>query len=229
MKQLKHFALFLAAVAAFCLAACNDFDSDGANQQYLQSVVTFTGNNPVNNTCQFDLYPDNSNQAIRLYAQGTLATEGDKSVRVGDRLLMYYVIPGDRDIADGGEVTIMSLNRTLGGDFSNVDADSIAKCNAEIYIISMSRTGNYLNIFCQMPQVEGRTMSLNASAETLDGDYPEFYLTSSYPAGNRLLYSGNYVASFDISGVWNRSDISGVRVRVNNTNNPDLNLFTFKK
>lgn len=222
--RLKWIMLCMATIIlASVTAACDDSQTDGPSTQLLQQIVSFTGNSD-NGRVGFQYRAVDDSPLVTLWAPGRIS---EKDAKPGDRLLLTYRLDSDRNPAEGGEVMMTGLQRIL--------TDTVATAPAPVspgglFLLTIQRSGQYLDIAAMMPQTTDRSITLTATSTTPDAE-GLIDLTIDATAGKDAdqTYMAQAWASLWIGPVWTRSDVSGVRVRVNNTNNPYRSEFTFKK
>lgn len=223
---MKPSAATLTASAALLLwgATACDSDQEPRSITIYQNVVTFEGN--CGATALFTFQDNGDSPTVSLTLRGNVDTT---RVSAGQRLLMTYSLPSD--VAYGtscDRVTLRGLQTIYTDTVDVVPAAEAAAAAEPIYVKTLYRTGNYINLYASMPALEGRTYYMVADDESLATDTARLYLSTTVTA-DRPTYNATQVASIDIGPVWQRPGIRAVRVNVNNSNNPYRRQFVFAK
>ncbi len=213
--------LLLLAAGASLLTGCGDSDGDGPAEQLLEQIVTFTGNEGTDAGFEYQAVDDSP--LIRLSVSGNL---NEEEVKPGTRLLMRYRLPAGTPPDSDGKVSLIGLQRIL--------TDTVAPLAGEpaqepLYLLTIQRSGEYLNVQSQMPT--GRQRSLEVSASPLPGadGLTDLYISPRYGEDGADGYLTVTWASLWIGPVWRDNACSGVRVHVANSNNIYRTEFIFKK
>lgn len=223
-RVIGRLAIALVATAAgLAVAQCRQEHSGEPSAQLLQQVVTFTGNSE-SGYVRFEYRELNDSPLIQLIAPGRIS---EKNAKPGDRLLLTYRLPSDRRPADGGEVGVAGLQRILT---DTVETAAIHPAElGGLYLLTINRSGEYLDLLTRMPETRGRSIEASMDA-TPDADgLLTLWINAIEGEGAGETYMAQTWASIWIGPAWKRTDISGVRVVVNNTNNPYRSEFVFKK
>ncbi len=218
-------SLKILAATILCLAALSCKDShDGPTIAIYQNIVTFTGN--VSNTVVFEYQEMDDSPIVRLTVPGQISTD---NVPAGSRLLLTYSLPDDVAYGeDCSNITLRGLQTIYGGTVTTLPHSSASQYNQPINLITIFRTGHYINFTTMMPALDGREYTLAAAEESIATGNVEMYLTTSTQS-TASSYNTRQVGSIDISPVWDLSDVKSITIHVNNTQNPNSTEFTFTK
>lgn len=224
MKTIKTLNEAIAALALATVAAaawsCRDSDDKGPADQLCENVVTFTGNGDGQAWFEYQTLDDSP--VIKLSVRGSLDIE---KVGIGTRLLMRYALPPGVNPAEGGLIERYSLQRVLADTVTL--ADKAPADPGQLYLTTIQRSGEYLDIRAQMPYASGRSISLIADTlHTAADGITEAYITAVNPSADSA-YMAAATASIWLGPLWRRPGLKGVRVHINNINNPYRDSFTF--
>lgn len=219
LKRLK--LILLSALTLIAATGCSDEDR-GPAVQLCESVVSFAGNS--GGKARFEYRQIDDSPLIRLSANGTLE---DTRVKEGTRLKMRYTLPTGVDPSAGGEVDIISLQLTLADTVSPVAA--APQTLGAIYLTTIQRSGEYLDLTAQMPTVRKRRISVVVPSTPLAADGIADLYISAECEDSATAYDSPATASLWIGPVWQRQEVKGVRVHIDNSNNPYRNEFIFLK
>lgn len=212
----------LTLVAAALPSACSD-EPEGTGDQILEQIVTFAGN--TTNGVVFEYQACDDSPLVSLLASGHI---DEKQVRPGQRLLLRYRLPAGVDPHSGGEIGALSVRKILT---DTVAEDPQASASGSLWLYSIQRSGEYLDLMARMPATNRRHISITASPDPTPDGIADLYISAT--AGSTQLtdsaYDAKTWASLWIGPVWQRPDVRAVRVTLNNSNNPYRSTFTFKK
>lgn len=223
MKRLTDIlpSLLLMLLASAALTACDGTDNDTPADQLIDCIVTFTGNS--GSSAGFEYQAVDDSPMIYLTTPGNL---NEKEVKPGTRLLMRYRMPAGTDPFKGGNVELIGLQRVL--------TDTVATLQQQptlnpLYLLTIQRSGEYLNVQSMMPATKKRNLEVTATPLPDADGLLDLYVSPTYGDNTANAYDTNTWASLWIGPVWQRTDITGVRVHIANTNNTYRKEFTFKK
>ena len=207
------------------MAACTDAD-DGPSSvnPALTDIVTFTGNNDRGAVFEFNRVDDSP--LITLQSAAPLDTT---RTREGSRLLLRY-IPASGNAATSGDVTVTGIGVVTTDTLRYGTITSTPEWDRDgLYVMSMWRTGNYVNLHCRLTYDERpRMFQLMADRRTLNDPVPQLYmvhkLQNPINSHDRAVY-----ASFDIGSLWSKPGCRGVDIHIANTNLTDKKIFSFTK
>ena len=223
MTRILRPILLTAILPAITLASCREEGFDGEVDMTCTDIVTFAGNIDGRATFTFNKVDDTPE--ITLTAQGALDTE---KIDEGSRVLISYIpennkayTSGDIFLRGGKPITFSDIRMAWSSDFDRWNED-------KVYLYSVWRSGKYINIHVRLTySTEPRIFCLAVDPETIDSEYPDVYLVHVI-AKDIDYHDRAYYASFDISQLWTRSGIKGIRLHVANSN-LDKQIFTFPK
>lgn len=223
MKKIKRLKILTASVAVtlstlVTTSSCSD-DPTAEARQLCEAVVTFTGNHDGNAWFEYRAIDDSP--LITLKARGSI---NQQDVGPGTRLLMRYSIPTGDLPSSGGQVNVFSLQRILTDTVSLTDAAPAALY--PLYLTTIQRSGEYLDLRIRMATTNGRKVTLSADTQSIADGIADVYLSATVPE-DPTAYNSTAVASLWIGPLWNRPDVNGIRLHLSNTNNIYRNEFTF--
>ncbi|MCM1400462.1 MAG: hypothetical protein NC189_00445 [Bacteroides sp.] len=212
----------LALTVLLASGACSDSSSDGPTLSLYTNIVTFKCNDT--GKAVFEFQEINDSPVVRLE---TIGMVNESQAPPGTRLLMAYSLP--EGVAYGTDCTDIQVRalQTIFTDTVSALPSPIAK-PAPIYLITLYRTGNYLNFTASMPHLPSRKYFITAEQESLDTDTAQLYLSTRVPE-EKPTFNSTQTGSVDISPVWNLPGVKAVKVHVNNTNNVYRTSFIFPK
>lgn len=216
--------LILAAVTAISMQSCLDSGSDGPSVNIYQNIVTFTGSSDGRSNFLFQEL--NDSPEVSLYANVTI--KGDGAVP-GCRMLIAYTLDENRVYGESGPINLRQAALVYESTVTEVPADEAKAANAPIPLLTMYRTGKYINLQARLATAEGRTFRIVADESTVDTDMPHLYITTEVPDGSIPGYDATVTASLSIAPIWDRPSVRGVKIHVNNTNNIYHQEFEFLK
>lgn len=214
--------LIIGAFLLVMMTACGDNDAVEYGD-FNYNMVTYSGENDGRAVFTFQTY--NDSPLITLYANNV-----DKpNMPVGQRLLLNYVV--DEDLGN-------FMQRVTVNGYSKVNTDTIFVLKQEIIdtlkmeslkLRSIWRTGNYLNVRCQLEYTEKpRRMFLATTGE------PDFDgLVSCYQIQDLMGATAYYwletYFSYYIEPVWAAKGCKALRYNVNDLTYPDVKYYDFLK
>lgn len=225
--MLKHIWLF---AALFALAACSDEEGvDGPVDFTLTDIVTYEGDDAQGHSV-FSLIKVDDTPEVTLTSERSIGytPSPDEGRPEHPRLLLSYM-PESGKAYTSGPVTLRSASLINQGPLVTEWKEEYDAWNRDpVYLLSAWRSGCYLNFRVRLTYSrDPRLFCLAAAPSTLETAWPELYLVHIL-AEPTDYHDRAYYASFDISQVWNRPDVEGVIVHVNNSN-LDKHIFTFTK
>ena len=97
-----------------------------------------------------------------------------------------------------------------------------------VYLKSMGRAGNKICVRVRLTyDTNPRLFALVADETTADDPYPTAYLYHRRRS-DTTNFSRQYYAAFDVSALWATPGCQGLKVRVCNSNIPDMNEFVVR-
>lgn len=224
MTLLRHInCLLTSVILSITLASCGEDGVDGQVDMTCTDIVTFEGNN--GGTAVFSFQKVDDTPLITLTAHRTI---NEDEIPAGKRLLIYYN-PPENQAYKSGEITLLGAKAITQStvatewskDFADWDRD-------RVYLYSAWRSGKYLNIHVRLTySTEPRIFCIAADPQTLDNEWPDVYLIHKL-ATETDSHDRAYYASFDLTPVWERQGVKGIRLHVANSN-LDKHIFTFAR
>lgn len=220
--SMRHILIAWLGVS-FALASCSSDSTDAPGQQLLEQVVTFTGNSSDRVNFQYQAADDSP--VINLWAKGYL---DEKQVSTGQRLLLRYRLAAGTDPNRGGEISFLSLRRILTDTVTSVPSPS---ASGSLYLYSIQRSGQYLDLMTRMPATDRRKITIEATEVNTPDSIADLYISATAGTTEQTdsAYDATTWASLWIGPVWQRPATRAIRVHLNNSNNPYRSTFTFKK
>lgn len=210
-------------IVASLLVSCRDEGVDGEVEIALMDIVTFTGNR--DGRAEFTFVKVDDTPEITLTGDCALDVEKD---RIPGRMLIRY-IPESGKAYESGPVTLLGASLI---NFSPVETEWRKEYDSwdhdGVYLYSIWRSASIVNIHVRLTYTaEPRLFKMAVDPATLDSSVPDIYLVHQLPDGTDS-HDRAYYASFDLSPVWDRPRVTGVRIHLSNTN-LDKHIFTFYK
>ncbi len=218
-------SLVLLPLAALFLmfTSCGEDGIDASVEMPLTEIATFEGNGEGRAVFSFRKVDDTP--LVVLTADTGIDIDPE---RVPARMLIRY-IPENGNAYESGPVRLLSASLINSSAVETVWKDGYDRWDRDgVYLYSMWRSGTYLNMHIRLTySTEPRVFCLAADPATLHTSVPDLYLVHimENTADN---HDRAYYASFDMASVWNRKDVTAVRIHVANTN-LDKHIFTFEK
>lgn len=219
---MKPISAILILLAAMMLASCSDSDSGTGPVTLYQDIVTFADCRA--DSVYFDFQVVDDSPVVRLAAKGSI--DKDKTP-LGSRLFITYSPVDDRPYGKSGPVILRGASRMY--DLMLTDTPDASPDTEPIAVTSLWRSGSYINLIAQVPLTEKRSFSIDYDPATLPASVPVLYISTRSTEGDAPGYMTRTAASFDISELWNRPEVTAVEVRIRNSDNPNREIFTFKK
>lgn len=211
--------------ALLVLASCSDSSKDMPTVNIYQDIVTFTSSEANRVSFEFQVVDDSP--AVMLYAPGSIDT---KTTPPGTRLMLTYSPADGQDYGESGAVNVRALSKIYNVELNLLDPGTLDGWDNEpIAITTLWRSGCYINMFAQVANSTTRTFYLIPDMSTIGSSCPDLYLSTQSTTGDAPAYMTRTAASFDISELWDREDLQGVKIHVANATNPYNNVFTFNK
>lgn len=217
MKRTKLHTFFLVAAIA-ALTSCSD-DNEGVADQLCETIATFDGNQKDIVTFSYQEVDDSP--IIRIHGKGMI---DESKVPVGTRLLVRYSLPAGIP-PETGPVSLISVQRVLTATVTTV---STPPTPGRLYLNTIHRSGEYIDIQAMMPLTRERKIEISALPYADSEGIADLYITTVTGEDNNT-YDTTAWASLWIGPIWNRPDINGVRIHIDNANNKYRNIFTFTK
>ena len=206
------------AAAALSLGACNNSGDNAV--AYFTDIVTLDSSTDQGSVMTFREL--NDSPVITLTSTTALPKDN-----VGKRIVILYSPVGTTEHGVGGNVNLVNAGLTYGAGAPPLDAvvDTLDNWKSdEITFMQAYRSGKYLNL--------GMILPTNASLEkfrcyidvtTLDNEYPELHVVYKAQVGYDS-QSANFFGSYDISSLWNRPGVKGLKVLYTGYNNGSVTI-----
>lgn len=213
----------LVIISAVIFAACSDEDESFAYGDFSYELVTYSGEGENGSVFTFRSY--NDSPLITLNASNVKYP----GMPVGQRLLLNYVVDDDL----GGNclaVTVKGLSKVNTDTISVLPQEKIDELKMEdVKLKSVWRTGDYLNIRCQLLYTEKpRQMFLATTGIPDASGRIDCYQIQNLMDAHTYYWIETYF-SYYIEPVWSVADCSSVRYHVNDLTYPDVKYYDFLK
>ncbi len=208
---LRHILPILLMVALF--SACSDNGPYNDNAE-LADIVTYKG--ASQSGAIFTFQRQNDSPEITLTATGKYVDEN--SFKPGNRVLISYYA-ANREPYTSGDITLTGIAAINNDTLKTGDAEKLSGWNTDaIYLNSIWRSGNYINIYFRADQSEEkRRFSLMIDEATMEEEFPQLYLVHDM-LGQPDNFTRRVYASFDISSIWNNDRCKGIDIHINDSN-----------
>lgn len=210
--------LILLFAATMALSACNknsDSPSPVVPTDARYDYVTLVSTGKASTT--FSMQQSADSEVLTFVANTSLADI--QTLKAGDRLIIAYKpvgIPG-AELASG-QITLYGYRLLNSTEqlLQTPSADDFAQMlSVPVEMNTLFRTGQYINtqleIYGQRP-VDPSKFILVLDPSTKHDDYPSLELILEPGPDNAGENRFTYYGSFDLSPVWNRASVKGVRV-----------------
>lgn len=215
--------LLLVTLIMSVTLSCADEGVDGPVGIPLWDIVTFEGN--IDGHANFSFRQVNDTPLITLVADRAIPAD---DLEGGERMYISY-LPESNTSYTSGPVTLYSAAIINQAPMETAPIIDLPDWNRDpVYVYSAWRSGTYINLHVRLTyDREPRTFCLVADEATISSPTPDIYLvhTMAQPSD---YHDRVYYASFDISDIWERPDVTGVRLHIANSN-LDKGIFTFNK
>ena len=215
----------LAALAAVCvavgLAGCSDSDETEFHSATLYDIVELTSQSGSGTV--FTLWRPDAKVPVTLTCSGPVVDP--EIVAEGESLFLAYK-PADGKAYTSGPVDVLAYGTVNNAPLMKSTAQSLEGWDAEpVYLMSLWRAGNRVCMRLRMTyDEEPRMFALVVDESTAADEYPTAYLYHRRPSAEPN-FSRQYYAAFDLARLWATPGCKGLNIRVNNSNNPELNTF----
>lgn len=218
---MKLIPTFLIAPLLMLACSCSD-DDFGPAAQLCETIVSFAGNS--GDKALFEYQAIDDSPVVTLTVAGNL--KGD--VRPGTRLLIRYRLPSTANPAESAEVELLGLRHILTDTVTTAPLPDRTEQLTPIYLLTIQRSGQWIDLGTRMPQTRKRSLRITTSGATDAGGIADLWLDAEIDDTDPT-YNSPTQGSVWIGPVWERSDVRGVRIHVNNSNNIYRKEFTFLK
>lgn len=205
--KLTHYLVLAAAALSF--SACNS-SSDPVKTQYVD-IVTLESSTESGSVMTYRVLDDSPE--ITLTSSQSFSKD-----QIGKRIFIMYTSDNDDKHGVSGPVSIQFAGPTLGGGAAPLPAsvDSLNNWHSEeIQFMQAYRSGKYLNLGMTLPTTnnpEKFACYLDVASE--NSEYPELWIVYKSKVGFDT-QSMNFFGSYDISGIWDRPNVKGIKLHYN--------------
>ncbi len=202
-------------LAALALPSCNSkSDTPDWTDSTMQDVVTLTGATDKGFSVVFR--KENDSPLITLTFSGDNQRIDTSYVKVGQRFLLAYTPESGLPYVSGPATAYgYSPIPNVKLSFGSVDGNQ-SWMSEEIRVLSLWRTGNWINLNCTAPMKQTyKKLALVVDEATKDNEIPTAYLL--YLSDNMVeATEQQLIATFDISEIWSNDKYKGLTVVVAN-------------
>lgn len=221
MKILLKYLPLLPALLLF--ASCSEKGSEEPHPATLYDLCDIASNNGA---AVFNLYRPDSDNPIVLTAPGEHLGAIEEGTTV---VISYTPVGGVPYVSDNISLYDWRRINNLPLLQTRQPADLVGWDKDPVWLTSIWRGGEKIYMRLNlMYSAEPRRFSLVIDSETIDDPVPTAYLFHWRPSDTPD-FKRQYYAAFDISALWERSSVEGIRVVMNNAADPALSTFIFRK
>lgn len=198
---------------------------DGPVKLMLTDIVTYDGE--TDNGLSFSFQQIDDSPLVSLTASGIRFKESD-SISPGQRMVIYYH-PLSGVAYKSGEIELVGASPITSGKLASGHIADFPEWNRDrVYVYSMWRTGQYMNLHCRLTySTVPRTFALMVDSASINDSIPQLYVLHQL-ADPTDYHDREYYVSWDMDALWKRQSVKGVDIHVANSNMPQK-LFTFRK
>lgn len=216
----------LCALVALTFASCRPDGVDGEVLMTFTDLATYEGDTAPGGHAAFSVIRDGDQPAAQLYSDITLADRQPE----GTRMLISYTTPTNLPYTTG-PVSIISGYAVNQGPAVTEWRDEYRRWDADpVWLNSVWRTGRFVNFNVRLAySTRPRIFTLVAAEGWESQQWPDLYLAHALPPDVGDTHDRRYYASYDISAIWDRPAVQGVRVHVATDNLGGIKVFEFAK
>ena len=207
------------------VASCAGNDgTDEPRYATLYDVVEYTGQTEAGTV--FTLYTPDADEAVTLTSTRVIDA-GD--TQPGECVLLAYV-PADGEAYRSGNVDVTGMGVVTNDFVMKGSPESLAGWDADpVWLTSLWRAGGKVLMRLNLVyDAQPRVFRLVVDENTIGDEYPEAYLVN-IRRNDTENYMHQYYVAFDVHALWTYSTCKGLRIHVNNSNNPALTEFVVEK
>lgn len=210
----KTFLYLFLAIASFALYSCNEDNNPGQVPDNLFADIVTIYDKKDNSTIFHLQEKDDSPTAVLTATEFSITNTPFKK---GDRVMISYVpTNGARYVSDF--ISVYNLASIYPTPIITDEIKLYPDWDfADIYVDDLWRTGNYINLYCRMTYYNDPQFKVIIDKYTVNNSYPDIYLTYDYNS-NVDAQEKSFIASFDISEVWDLTTCRGVTIHLNSRN-----------
>lgn len=214
-------------IVVFCismLASClNRGTIDGEVEMSFTDVATYEGRLP-GDSMKFTLRQNDDSPLVTLACQGHFKD----SVACGQRMVITYIPESGKAYTSGTAYLVGAAEISGGMSVSGDIADYPLWNRDSVYVYSMWRTGEYINLHSRLVySKKPRVLKMLVDSATADSAVPTAYVVHCLDTVTDY-HDRAYYVSWDIKEIWEKPGCKGLKVRVANTNLPQQE-FQFMK
>lgn len=190
-------------VAVAALSSCDKGEGYATDFQY--NMVTFIGSDTDGMEYEYQGYDDSP--IIKLHDSEQIIL----SAKIGERVMLQYTELG---MVDGvQQISTIGYSPTINDMLRMADIEDINRViKSPIILNSIWRTGNYINMNCQLLYTgAARQYQLVMDKSTATAETVECYLIDNTINANTYYYRKAY-AAFNIEAVWSAPSCRKVRI-----------------
>lgn len=208
IKKLLSLCVLLASVLSF--SSC---DSETTGTYSTLAFVNY-GGIADNGAVKFIYSEPNSDNTLTLYS--TLSFQEGKTPEIGTRLIGRFSLQYGVEIKDGMTLECTGISNLNAYGVASIENLSSTPQSYSVYIKSLMRCGNYLDLYCLASYTAG-TMKVICDESTLDSDTPVLYLVYEMKDPDTVS-EVDYFASFNIASIISRPNVKKIKLITNNSN-----------
>lgn len=215
-----HIVMFALVVLSFL--SC-DKDEPFEYGYFRYDMVTYAGEKGKCSMFTFQSYEDSP--LVTLTANNM----SRPNMKVGQRLLLNYVVENDIDEASK-TIEVKGISKVTTDTIVFVPQEVLDTLKRdEIKVMSVWRTGEYLNIRCQVEYTDKPRQLYLATNGAVDADgVLNTYQIQNLMGAKRFYWLETYL-SYYIGPVWRLENVNGLRYNVTDLSYPEGRFFDFKK
>lgn len=221
MRLYKYILVCL--VTTLVVSSCGDDNEGFEFGDFNYDLVTYSGENGSNSVFTFQSY--NDSPLITLTA-GNLS---NPELKEGQRLLLNYIV--DEDLGNNNQlVTVKGYSKITTDTILVLPQETIDTLKQdEVKMRSVWRTGNYLNVRCQVKYTEKpRRLFLATNGSIDDTGMVQTYQIQDLMGAQTYYWLETYF-SYYIAPVWEDNECKGLRYNVEDVTYPDVKYYDFMK
>ena len=211
----------ISASAIASVSSCADDNDDAPHIATLYDVVEFTAQDGAGSV--FTLWRPDATKAVIL--KSATPVVNTSVVSPGESLFLAYT-PLNGKAYTSGPVEVHTYGTVNNAPLLKSDTEKLDGWDSEpVYLMSLWRAGNKVCMRLRMTyDTAPRLCALIVDEATAGDEYPTAYLYHKRPT-DAPNFARQYYASFNAEALWKTPGCKGLRIRVNNSNNPALNTF----
>lgn len=214
------FRALAATLLMLLLPSCAEEPSSPSPLLY--DIVEFTSANTSSTT--FTLYPPTTSKPVTLTS--TAPIDMGETTQ-GQSVLLAYT-PQSGKAYTSGPINVAFTARITNDLLKKTDPKNLAGWDTQpVWLMALWQGGDkVLMRFRLNYTTEPRSFGLIVDDSTLSSPYPTAYLANIPRTVVAPSFQRQYYAAFDLHALWGRPGCRGLHIRVNNSADPSLNLFT---